>query len=562
MNVGLALALQEVRRAARYVLVGPGQWIRLGEELVAALKPMADAMTLSDERIRLRSTFATALADLENAGASLATGKDFRIRVELLQSLPNLDPHPSSAVRTALRPYQEEGYSWMTRMAHMGMGVCLADDMGIGKTLQVLAVLADRASAGPALVIAPTSLSFNWEQEARSHVPGRLVPRHYSGGRLDGIGRGDLVITSYGKASKHVAHLERVRFATLVLDEAQAIKNASTERTKAMCRIPADWRVAMSGTPIENDPAELWSIFSVVQPGLLGTFEEFRTRYFSAGSGGAGALGEAMRPYVLRRRKADVLPDLPSRTVIDIGVELSEGELSLYEDFRAKAIAATTDRLTREPLKVARGRILVEILRLRQLACHPRLFDDTFDLPSAKLAAFAILIRKLSEGGHKFLVFSQFARFLRLAAEEVRKAGLRGLYLDGATSRDERRQLVETFQAGKADCFLISTRAGGFGLNLTEADYVVHLDHWWNPAVEDQASDRAHRIGQTRPVTIARLVSRGTIEEAILKLHDAKRTLTEDFLAGAARPAKFTIEDLIALIRGPNAEYYCGGKIA
>jgi SNF2 family DNA or RNA helicase len=343
--------------------------------------------------------------------------------------------------------------------------------------------------------------------------------------------------------------LSRITFSTLVVDEAQAIKNGDTARARAARSLRADFRLALTGTPVENRLAELFSLIELLNPGFFGSEAEFRARYVvpierDRDASRSAALARVVRPFLLRRRKGHVLTELPARTEVLRAIDASPAERKLYEAARRLAVAALTGAD-----EDARFRVLAEIMRLRRLACHPRLDDPRSNVASSKLDTFLELVAELREGGRRALVFSQFTGHLALVEEALRARGVPYLYLDGRTPVPERTKRVAAFQAGEGDLFLISLKAGGTGLNLTAADTVIHLDPWWNPAVEDQATDRAHRIGQTKPVTVIRLVARGTIEEAVMALHEDKRKLAESILDGAGASGKLSIAELGALIR-------------
>ncbi|HEX8824737.1 MAG TPA: DEAD/DEAH box helicase, partial [Archangium sp.] len=337
---------------------------------------------------------------------------------------------------------------------------------------------------------------------------------------------------------------------TLVLDEAQAVKNPDTARAKAVRGLKAEARVALSGTPVENRLSELWSLYRLVFPGLLGSRESFRERFSgpierTKDPQARAALARVVRPFLLRRTKGEVARELPPRVETVVPVTLSEGERRLYEDVRLASLARLQD--ARGPQK--RFEMLAALTRLRLAACHPRLVDGDSPLPSSKLERFLEVVDTLRAGGSRALVFSQFVKHLSLVREALEARGVSMQYLDGQTPAAERETRVAAFQRGEGEVFLISLKAGGTGLNLTAADHVLHLDPWWNPAAEDQATDRAHRIGQTRPVTVSRLVSQGTIEEAILALHAEKRELAHSLLSEADGAAALSTEQLLALLR-------------
>jgi SNF2 family DNA or RNA helicase len=337
------------------------------------------------------------------------------------------------------------------------------------------------------------------------------------------------------------------------LDEAQFIKNAQTKTSRAIRDLDADWRIALSGTPLENHLGELWSLMRTISPGLLGSWDRFRNRFADPierhkDTERRQSLARLVRPFILRRTKEHVLKELPPRTEITLQAHLSREERQRYDDARLTALAELSGG-GGEKAGEYRMRTLAWLTTLRQLACHPRLVDHSWERGSAKLDLLSSLIEELRDGEHRALIFSQFVKHLGLIREMLDARGIRYQYLDGATPAKERQSRVDAFQAGEGELFLISLKAGGTGLNLTAADYVIHLDPWWNPAVEDQATDRAHRIGQDRPVTVYRLVASGTIEEQILQMHADKRELVAGVLDGTDKAAKMDTEDLIRLIK-------------
>jgi SNF2 family DNA or RNA helicase len=435
--------------------------------------------------------------------------------------------------------------------------------MGLGKTVQAIAILLDRAKQGPALVIAPTSVTYNWRDELARFAPGLRAVIHADSpertARLAKLEAKDVLITSYGLLVRDAAALAATRFETLVVDEAQALKNPNTLRAKAARNLDAGFRIALSGTPLENHLGELWSLFAIVFPGLLGSWDQFRERYalpIERGKDPAAraALSRVLRPFLLRRTKGEVARELPSRTEVQVQVALSKAEWALYEDARLAAIAELGVHGKKIKNEQQRFAVLAALTRLRLLASHPRLYDARSTVASSKMRRLLELLEELQTEGHRALVFSQFTSHLALVREELDRAGFSSLYLDGTTPAGQRAKLILRFQGGDGVVFLISLKAGGTGINLTAADYVIHLDPWWNPAVEDQATDRAHRIGQTRPVTVYRLITRGTIEEQIVAMHGDKRALVAGILEGTDVAARLTTRDLLALLEaGPQA---------
>ncbi len=552
VQVALADLLAARRQGERFVVVGNDQLIAIEDDLRARLDDLEALGRPSKTGLTLVKAAVPALVALAASRDQLDAVPAFWTLLARIDAAAKSQPRVPARFKEVLRPYQVDGFRWMSRLAAWGAGACLADEMGLGKTVQTLALLVSRSKEGPALVVAPTSVGPNWLAEAGRFAPSLNAILHRGAGRaaaLAKLGPGDLLITSYDVLARDADALRAITFATLVVDEAQAIKNGDTTRARAARSLRADFRLALTGTPVENRLSELFSLVEFLDPGLLGTEAEFRERYVvpierDRDASRSAALARVVRPFLLRRKKSDVLTELPARTEVTRAVEPSPAERTRYEAARLLALAALSGAD-----EDARFRMLAELMRLRRLACHPRLDDPRSKTPSSKLEAFLELVSELREGGHRALVFSQFTGHLALVEEALRAREIPYLYLDGKTPLPERTARVARFQAGEGDLFLISLKAGGTGLNLTAADTVIHLDPWWNPAVEDQASDRVHRIGQTRPVTVIRLVAQGTIEEAVMALHANKRQLAESILEGSAASGKLSIAELAALVR-------------
>jgi superfamily II DNA or RNA helicase len=458
--------------------------------------------------------------------------------------------------KAELRPYQHDGYRWLCRLTELGLGACLADDMGLGKTIQILALLLRREREGPALVVAPTSVCANWLREIERFAPS-LRGLDYAGSarsqlleQVSSDGAGTVLVCSYALLQQDQHALSQVSWAAAVLDEAQFIKNPESLRARAAFRLQARHRVVATGTPVENHAADLWSLFHFLNPGLLGDWPHFRRRFASpierdASEQAALELHQLVRPYVLRRMKKDVLTELPPLTTVEHAVYLGPDERTLYTLLRKQIY---------EKLRTTHGKrqhklqVLAEITRLRRFCCHPRLVFPEATHASSKIDTLIELVEELRENGHRALVFSQYTDFLELVREALDEHAVSHEYLDGSTPTRERQARIDAFQNGSATLFLISLKAGGFGLNLTAADYVVHLDPWWNPAVSAQATDRAHRIGQARKVTVYNLVTRDTIEEDIVKLHAKKRRLAASVLEGTAQVGELSTEELLRLL--------------
>jgi superfamily II DNA or RNA helicase len=532
-----------------YLAASPGRVLRLeaSDQFVAlteALRQRLDelrALTVPGERRRFHPLF-VARVDEALEGARVRADTAWKRQRERLAVVGD-EPEVPSTLRAELRPYQVDGYRWLVRLGRMGAGACLADDMGLGKTLQTLALLVQRAPEGPSLVVAPTSVLPSYRDELARFAP-TLRPRVYAGeGRaahLEDLGPFDVLLVSYTVLQQDIEALERIGFAVAVLDEAQAIKNASTLRAKAAFRLQAAQRVVTTGTPIENRLDELFSLFRFLSPGLLGAPSDFAREP-------PARLKRLVAPFILRRTKTAVARELPPKTEITLRIDPLPEEAALYEALRAQALASVAGVTNAGQRRI---HLLAALTKLRRAASNTRLVLPDDRPPSSKLDALGELLDELLPNGHKVLVFSQFVDHLSLVRELFEGRGVRYQYLDGATPMQARKAAIDAFQAGQSDAFLISLKAGGVGLNLTAADYVVHMDPWWNPAVEDQASDRAHRIGQTRPVTVYRMVARGTIEESILELHHKKRDLAAQLLEGADLVGRIGEEELLALIRG------------
>lgn len=459
------------------------------------------------------------------------------------------DPVLPATLEAEFRAYQETGFAFLSRLSSFGAGAILADDMGLGKTLMTLALLLERADMGPALVVAPVSVKANWLDEGLRFAP-TLGFVSIDSAPLKSRGAFDVVVCSYASMVQNIEVLEKMKWATLILDEAQVLKNPSTLRAQAACRLNAQTRICLTGTPIENHLGDLYSLMNIANPGLLGSAKEFEERFGKpiqreGDQVAREALLAVISPFVLRRRKGDVLKELPSRTEILHEVEPEAPERAFLEALRRKALRALQSAEAKGESAI---HILAELTRLRRAACHPRLVAPDTDVGGAKLEALVSLVHDLRSGQHRALIFSQFVDFLAIVRDRFKTEGIAFEYLDGSCTEKARTDSVKAFQKGQGDVFLISLKAGGFGLNLTAADYVIHLDPWWNPAVEDQASDRAHRFGQTRPVTIYRLVTVGSVEQKVLALHAKKRDLAENILRETSTPTPLDATALMGLL--------------
>lgn len=564
VNEQLTVTFQELLRAARnnsnsrFLQLDDGQIVSLTDSFRQRLQEIAAISDQRDQDVRFH-LFTLPLTNrlLADAG-DLRHAPEWLERLQAIDRAQNLQPEIPSGLRATLRAYQYDGYVWMSRLDAWGAGACLADDMGLGKTIQAIAFILAKTAEGPALVIAPTSVCMNWRLEIERFAPSLEVILFGPGDRqevLDNMGPGKVMISSYGLLQSEEKTVGKVHWRIAVLDEAQAIKNFNAKRSQAALKIDADFRLATTGTPIENNLDELWSIFHFINPGLLGSRRHFQRRFATPvereGSQAASSqLNALISPFLLRRTKAQVLRALPAKTEISLPVELSEEERAFYEALRRDLVSELNELRRQNPAQL-RFHVLGAITKLRLAVCDTRLVRADSTLASSKQMAFAELLDELLKNGHKVLVFSQFVRHLELIRPILEERGVGYHYLDGSTPTKERAAAVAAFQNGEHDVFLISLRAGGLGLNLTAANYVIHLDPWWNPAVENQASDRAHRLGQTKPVTIYRLVSQNTIETNILDLHQKKRRLAEQLLAEHDTPSAISADELLKLISEP-----------
>ena len=557
LRASLPKLLEAVRRGERTVTLDDGSVGMLPQEWLKKYLPLAALGEQNEDHLRFTTRqvgFLDALLSSMPEATFDATFSRARDELMRFEGIKPLDP-PAGFVGE-LRHYQRDGLGWMEFLRKFGFGGCLADDMGLGKTVQVLALLEQRrqmhdpssngngqangdGKARPSLVVVPRSLVFNWKQEAAKFTPALRVLDHTSAQREKDpkvFEKFDVVLTTYGTLRRDAAYFKDVDFDYLVLDEAQAIKNASSESAKATRLLRGHHRLALSGTPVQNHLGELWSLFEFLNPGMMGAAAAFREAGAGVGSGEAdpearSLLARSLRPFILRRTKEQVATELPDKTEQTLFCEMEAEQRKLYDELRDHYRASLLERIAKEGINKAKIQILEALLRLRQAACHPGLIDKNRSKEgSAKLDTLLGHIAEVLEEGHKVLVFSQFTSLLAIVRERLDEQKTVYEYLDGKTR--DRQERVERFQ-NDPDCklFLISLKAGGLGLNLTAAEYVFLLDPWWNPAVEAQAIDRAHRIGQTRHVFAYRLIAKDTVEEKVLQLQQSKKDLAEAIIS-------------------------------
>ncbi|MGC1272290.1 MAG: SNF2-related protein [Planctomycetaceae bacterium] len=550
--------LAALSRGETTVRLDDGSLGIIPEEWAQKFGLLAGLGAAAEDHMRFAPNQIALLDALLSAHESVQVDDKFAELSEKFRTFRGVEPSPEPAgFEGSLRTYQREGLGWLRFLQEFRLGGCLADDMGLGKTVQLLALLEyakkDAPGSGPNLIVVPKSLLFNWVQECTRFTPDLKVLEYTGIDRADmrpDFAAADLVLTTYGTLRRDVVHLKDVPFHYVVLDEAQAIKNSGSQVAKAARLLRARHRVALSGTPIENHLGDLWSIFEFLNPGMLGRSSLFRM--FTGAEGeeqNRGLLAQAMRPFILRRTKKQVAADLPDKLEETIYCDMTERQNELYLELRDHYRQSLLGMVRKDGIAKTRMHVLEALLRLRQAACHPSLLDHGGPLDeSAKLDVLVPQLQELIDEGHKALVFSQFTSMLSIVREHLDAAGVTYEYLDGQTR--DRKQRVERFQADP-DCgaFLISLKAGGLGLNLTAADYVFLLDPWWNPAVEAQAIDRAHRLGQKRNVFAYRLIVRGTVEEKIAELQRRKRQLADGILEADANVlGDLSTEDLEMLL--------------
>ncbi len=555
-KIKISELLEKVRQSkGRFVALTDSDFLALSNQLRKRLTELDNLLYAQKKKLQISRLNMPLLGEMEQAGMALKKDKaciELQLRIEEAEQESFAAP---KMLQAELRGYQSDGFRWMSRLAHWGAGACLADDMGLGKTVQAIALMLSRARQGASLVVAPASVMLNWKAEIERFAPSlNALVMHANGDRqqlLEQASEFDVVLTTYGLLINEAEALAGKEWNIIVLDEAHTIKNKETKMAKAAMQLKADFRLLLTGTPIQNHLSEIWTLFQFANPGLLGSFQQFTDRFIlpiekEGDKLRQKQLKKILLPFLLRRTKAEVLDELPDKTEITLSVELSSEERALYEHIREQALL-NLEEGSSQPMQT-----LAEITRLRQAACHPALVNAKLNLASSKTEAFLRLVDELVDSRHRALVFSQFTSHLALIRKALDERKIDYLYLDGSVSVNERAALVKQFQTGEQPLFLISLKAGGTGLNLTAADYVIHLDPWWNPAVEDQASDRAHRIGQTRPVTIYRLIAAQTIEEKIIKLHQTKKSLADSLLDGSDMAHKLTKEEMLELLREAN----------
>ena len=555
--------LKSLHQKKRYHRLRDGRLLRLDNSL-EGLDELNDTLELSDAKLKnghaeLPLYRAPSLDWALSGQNSLRFNRDdaFRRISRSFHAVKDSEYTPPGSLYSILRKYQRDGYRWLRTLDGYGMGGILADDMGLGKTVQVLSYLLAMKEGGqalPSLIVCPASLVLNWQEECKKFTPQlTCIAVDGDAARRAELAKqwadADLVVTSYDLLRRDEELYKEQQFYACILDEAQAIKNHTTQKYKAVCGVNSKVRFALTGTPVENRLGELWSIFSFLMPGYLPPYRTFCARFEKPivqenDKDALRRLNQLTGPFILRRMKSEVLKELPPKTENIHRIELDTDQRKLY-------LAAVVD--AREKLRAAKPEdkmaVFAVLMRLREICCDPRLVADNWEGGSAKLEACMELVTAAVEGGHRILLFSQFTSMLELLAKRLDEAGMSHFTLQGSTPKPVRAELVRRFNSGEADVFLISLRAGGTGLNLTAADIVIHYDPWWNVAAQNQATDRAYRIGQQNPVQVYKLIAQDTIEEKIVELQQAKQDLAET-VTGSADGAILSMkpEELLHLL--------------
>ena len=549
--------ITELAEAKRPLIRLRGRWVTLDPVLLAKLRRPPRTTMCAIEAL---GAVLSGSAEIDGEAVTIvAEGPiaDLAERVANIAASPAQLGPPTGLVAT-LRPYQQRGVAWLAAMCDIGFGGCLADDMGLGKTIQVIALHLHRraADAGPSLVVCPASLLGTWEREVFRFAPEIPVRRYHGGGRhLRGVARDEIVLVTYGVVLRDSAELAGVGWGLVVADEAQHAKNPFSRTARELRALPAPARIALTGTPVENRLSELWSILDWTTPGLLGHLETFTRRVAvpverHRDAETTARFATLVRPFLLRRKKSDpgIAPELPPKTETDLIVPLSAEQVTLYEAVVRETMEAIA---TKQGIERA-GLVFKLLTSLKQICNHPAHYlkqPGPLAGRSGKLAAFDEVLDVIMAGGESMLVFTQYTQMATLLQEHLDSRGIGSLFLHGGIPVRRREEMVDEFQAGRVPVFLLSLKAGGTGLTLTRATHVLHYDRWWNPAVEDQATDRAYRIGQDRPVQVHRLIAEGTLEDKIASLLEKKRELADAVIgSGEGWIAELSNDELTELV--------------
>ncbi len=562
--------LADYRKKKKYHKLKTGEFLRLDENSLAVLAELNDGLHLTKEQLKerkaevplYRSLYLDSIMKENSEYIRMERDKKFKTIVREMRSAEDGEYEIPEQITALLRPYQEIGFQWLCTLAKYGFGGILADDMGLGKTLQVLTFLAAHPNSRT-LVVCPSSLIYNWEEECCRFYPsartasiaGSAASRQI---QIEQFEEYDIIITSYDLLKRDIDYYENKYFDYMMIDEAQYIKNTSTQAAKSVKSISCGCRFALTGTPIENRLSELWSIFEYLMPGYLFSYKRFKEELESPiaenqDDAARIRLSRLVRPFILRRLKKDVLKELPDK-IEEVVYARMDGEQQRLYQAREKQLVIMLSKQTDAEFKTQKLQILAELTALRQICCDPALVYENYGDDSAKTKTCIEVIQNAVSGGHKILLFSQFSSMLERLHMLLEEQEIRTLILTGKTKKEERRRLVAQFQSERADVFLISLKAGGTGLNLTAADMVIHYDPWWNLAAQNQATDRAYRIGQDNKVTVLRLIMKGTIEERILKMQQDKQNLADSIISeDGVSMSGLDKEQLIAVLEAQDS---------
>ncbi len=553
----------------KYYRLKNGDFINVGEGELEALHELKQGLNLSEKAMmgdvislpKYRALYIDEQLK-KNQGAPLSRDKSFKALIGNMKTVEENDFDLPVSLEEVLRSYQRNGFLWMKTLNENGFGGILADDMGLGKTLQVISFLKSeletKEAVGRTLIVSPSSLVYNWKNEFEKFAPDMSVTT-VSGapGEREQLivhsGESEILITSYDLLKRDIAHYSNMTFSYQVIDEAQFIKNSNTQAAKAVKAVTASFKLALTGTPIENRLSELWSIFDYLMPGFLHSYRKFKSEFESPvvqeqDEKVTERLKMMISPFVLRRLKKDVLTDLPDKIEENVVVAIDGEQRQLY-DAHVAQLKESLSGQSSEDFKTSKIKVLAELTRLRQLCCDPALVYDNYKAMSAKVETCMDLVGEAVDGGHKVLLFSQFTTLLETLHKRFDKEGISYFSLTGSTSKEKRMKLVESFNEDETSVFCISLKAGGTGLNLTSADIVIHFDPWWNVAVQNQATDRAHRIGQKNVVNVYKLIVKDSIEEKIMKLQERKQALSDQMLSGEKMGvASFSKEELLEIL--------------
>ncbi len=547
--------LHAIRHKKKYYRISGGSFLDLNDDLygfdiLSSLDfSYADVKSGKKALARYNTLFLSGLLK----DGKISSDSEFE---ELTRKIQDIRADIPDYLDSVLRDYQKIGVNWLKQLSELGLGGILADDMGLGKTLEVIAFVMSEVRQKPTLVVTPSSLTYNWLHEIKKFAPtarAKIIDgaKEERTSSLSDISGYDFIITSYPLLRRDIAEYQEIDFEYCFIDEAQHIKNPKTLSAKSVKKIRAGKYFALSGTPIENSLSELWSIFDFIMPGYLLTYQQFASIYEkpimqNEDELARNALRSKIKPFILRRMKYEVLSELPDKIENTFFAELDTSQKKLYTAYLAAARKEATELLEFGD----NMRILSLLMRLRQICCHPRLIDASYEKDSGKLQLLEDLVTGGIAAGHRILIFSQFTQMLSIIRDRLNSLNISSFYLDGKTPAPIRTEIAEKFNSGDRSVFLVSLKAGGTGLNLIGADMVIHYDPWWNPAAQNQASDRAYRIGQTRAVHVIRLAAKGTIEEQILKLQDKKRLLADDMIrTNSSTLSNLTKEEILDLFK-------------